>query len=88
MSTAIFSRSLYIRASDFQNNGQLAQKWARVNMVNDLKFPKMQFLSSAINLLLPIHEIPCTVHVVSANTVKISDGLKLNPNILLFKNKQ
>lgn len=48
----------------------------------------MQFLSSAINLLLPVHKIPCTVHIVSANTVKISDGLKLNPNILLFKNKK
>jgi len=48
----------------------------------------MQFLSSAINQLLPIHEIPCTAHIVSANKIKISDGLKLNPKILPFKNKQ
>jgi len=48
----------------------------------------MQFLSSAIIQLLPIHEIPCTALIVSANEVKISDGLKLYPKILQFKNKQ
>jgi hypothetical protein len=57
-------------------------------MVNDLNIPKMQFFSSAINQLLPLHETPCTLHTVSANKVKISDGLKLNPKILQFKNKQ
>jgi hypothetical protein len=48
----------------------------------------MQFLSSAINQLLPIHEMLCTVHTVSANKIKISDGFKLNPKILQFKKKQ
>jgi hypothetical protein len=59
-----------------------------VNIVNDLKIPKIQFLSSAINQSIPIHEIHCTAHIVSANKVKISDGLKLNPKILQFTNKQ
>jgi len=59
-----------------------------VNSVNDINIPKMQFLSSAINQLLPIHEIHCTAHIVSANEVKIFDGLKLYPKILQFKNKQ
>jgi hypothetical protein len=77
---------LYICASDFQKDGQLAQNWACVNTVNDLNIPKMQFLSSAINQ--PIRKIPCTAHIVSANKVKISDGLKLTPKILQFKNKQ
>ena len=57
-------------------------------MVNDLNIPKMQFLSSAISQLLPIHEITCTVHIVSANKVKISDEVKVNQKILQFKNKQ
>jgi hypothetical protein len=57
-------------------------------MVNVLNIPKMQFFSSAVNQLLPVHKTPCTVHIVSANKVKISDGLKLNPKILQFKNKQ
>ena len=48
----------------------------------------MQFLSSAINQLLPTHEIPCTAYIVSTNEVKISDGLKRYPKILQFKNKQ
>jgi hypothetical protein len=47
----------------------------------------MQFLSSAINKLLPINEIPCTMHIVSANKIKISDGLEINPKIFQFKIK-
>ena len=45
--------------------------------------PILHISTIRVNQLLPIHEIPCTEH-----EVRISDGFKLNPKILQFKNKQ